>query len=458
VLSVQDAIGPATSNYIRKGIAYADSRNAALIVIEMDTPGGLDSAMREIIQAILASRVAVVSFVYPQGARAASAGTYILYASHVAAMAPATNTGAATPVAIGGSPAPAAPPQPDGDGAASDSSSQDGNETTEASDSEGDSAGDGDTATGRPAPQPATASERKAVNDAVAYIRSLAEQRGRNADWAEGAVRSGDSISAQAALDNNIIDIVAADIADLLRQLNGREVDLSGTPVVLATDGLVLERFEPDWRTRLLAVISNPTLAYMLMLLGIYGLIFEGYNPGAIVPGVVGAIALLLALFSLQVLPVNYAGMALMLLGIILMLAEFFVPSFGALGIGGIAAFVFGSVILFDTDVPGFAVSTPLIAAIATTGAGALMGIVFLAMKARGRPVVSGSEELLRARASALESFAGSGAVWAHGERWDAHSDAPVSKGQALRITRVEGLVLHVEPLQDTPAATGHQQ
>jgi membrane-bound serine protease (ClpP class) len=216
--------------------------------------------------------------------------------------------------------------------------------------------------------------------------------------------------------------------------------------VTLETSGLLFERIEPDWRTQLLQVISNPTVAYMLMLLGIYGLIFEGYNPGAIVPGVVGAISLLLALFAFQVLPVNYAGLALIALGVILMIAEFLVPSFGALGMGGIAAFVFGSVILMDSDVPGFGVSIPLIATIASAGALTLLGIVWLAMQSRVRPVVSGVEEMTHATAKALDDFAAEGAVWAHGERWKARTSAPVSKGQLLKITRVDGLVLYVEP------------
>ena len=447
LLGVQDAIGPATSDYISKGIAYAEERNATLVVLEMDTPGGLDSAMRDIIQAILSSRVPVATFVFPQGARAASAGTYILYASHIAAMAPATNTGAATPIAIGAPQSPISLPSGDGGGADEPASSGD----SEGGDDAGAEDGDPASPTSQePAIQPGTASERKAVNDAVAYIRSLAEQRGRNADWAERAVRSGDSISAQAALESNIIDIVAHDLSDLLRQIHGLEVVVGGQTRVLDTEGLIQERFEPDWRTKLLAVISNPTVAYMLMLLGIYGLIFEGYNPGAIVPGVVGAISLLLALFAFQVLPVNYAGMALILLGVILMAAEFFVPSFGALGIGGIAAFVFGSVILFDSDVPGLAVPLTLIGTIATTGAVALMGLIWFAMKSRIRPVVSGSEEMLHVPAEALEDFEREGPVRAHGELWHARSSQPVRAGQALRITMVDGLVLHVEPANDS--------
>ena len=436
LLSIHDAIGPATSHYLARGIETATDRGSTLIVIEMDTPGGLDTSMREIIQAILASPVPVVTFVYPQGARAASAGTYVLYASHVAAMAPATNLGAATPVAVGGTP----PRDPSARDGAGDSEPTEGAEPEVESDSP------------PPAPEPATASERKAINDAVAYIRSLAEQRGRNAEWAERAVRSGESLSAQAALAAGVIDVIANDLDDLLTKLDGRRVSVNGTEQTLRTDGLIYERVEPDWRTRLLAVITNPTVAYMLMLLGIYGLIFEGYNPGAILPGVVGAIALLLALYAFQILPVNYAGLALIVLGVVLIIAEFMVPSFGALGFGGIAAFVFGSVILIDTDIPGYGVSIPLLVAIATTAAFALLGLIWFALRSRKLPVVSGVEELMKAVATALEDFDREGAVWVHGERWRARSAAPVRKGQQLRVIAVENLVLRVEP-HDT-----HQQ
>jgi membrane-bound serine protease (ClpP class) len=441
VLQVQDAIGPATSNYVRKGLAHAEEQNAALVVLEMDTPGGLDTAMREIIQAILRSPVPVATFVWPQGARAASAGTYILYASHIAAMAPATNLGAATPVAIGGSsPAPLPSGGPDETDDADDDATGEGSE-------EEDAADDADGRARRPAPDPVTASERKAINDAVAYIRSLAERRGRNADWAEQAVRSAESLSADAALANNVIDIVATDLADLLRQLDGRSVVIDGQTRTLATTNATLERFEPDWRTRFLAVITNPTVAYMLMLLGIYGLIFEGYNPGAIVPGVVGAISLLLALFAFQILPVNYAGLALIVLGVILMIAEFLVPSFGALGFGGVAAFIFGSLILIDTDVPGFAIARPLIATIATGAALTLLAVIWFAMRSRVKPIVSGIEEMTHFTAVALENFDREGAVRLRGERWRARSANPVTSGQILKVTRVDGLTLHVEPV-----------
>jgi membrane-bound serine protease (ClpP class) len=414
--------------------------------------------MRNIIQAILVSTVPVATFVYPPGARAASAGTYILYASHIAAMAPATNVGAATPVQIGGAqpsaPNPADRNAPDdadrgspSPSPAPDDENQPGGENREAPPGEPANREPSPAERESPPPQPATTEERKAINDAVAYIRSLAERRGRNADWAERAVRYSESLSARAALDRGVIDLIASDVPDLLRQTDGMQVMLPAGSATLATDDATLERFDADWRTRLLAVITNPTVAYILMLIGIYGLVLEGYNPGGVLPGVVGGISLLLALFAFQILPVNYAGLALILLGVILMISETLVPSFGALGFGGIASFVLGSVILMDEDVPGFGISRPLIGAIATAGALALLGTIWVAIKTRRRPVVSGTEQLTNQLASALESFETEGDVWIHGERWRARSPVPVRKGQKLEVLRVDGLLLHVEPV-----------
>jgi membrane-bound serine protease (ClpP class) len=336
-------------------------------------------------------------------------------------MAPATSGGAATPVQIGGAPTP------------EDTEDQDPDEERERR------------------PSPRDAAERKAINDAVSYIRGLAEQRDRNADWAEQAVREAVSINSREALEKNVINILARDFEDLLEQLHGMEVETTAGMLRINTTDMTLERIEPDWRTELLSVLTNPTVAYLLMLIGIYGLIFEGYNPGAIVPGVVGAICLLLALFAFQVLPVNYAGFALIALGIILIISEAFVPSFGILGIGGLISFIIGSIILMDTDVPGFGIPLPLIAGISIVGGLVTFSIIGFALRARQTPIVSGQEEMVGMLATAREDFEDTGRVWVRSEVWRGQARRPVHKGQKLRVTAVDGLVLQVEPLDDDP-------
>jgi membrane-bound serine protease (ClpP class) len=418
LVEINGPIGPALSHYVEHALADADNQHSSVVILQMDTPGGLDTSMRDIIKAILASPVPVVTYVAPSGARAASAGTYILYASHLAAMAPATNLGAATPISIGGG-EPSSPP-------------------VNPSDDKKEKAPD--------AAPAGTASERKAVNDAVAYIRALAQLRGRNADWAEAAVRNAASLSADDALEQHVVEIIAKDVPDLLRQLQGRKIKAAERDLVLDTGGLAVRRIAPDWRTRVLLVLTHPTIAYGLLLIGIYGLLLEGYNPGAVLPGVVGALSLLLGLYGLQLLAVNYAGLALMTLGIGLIVAEFFMPAFGSLGVGGLAAFVVGSIILFDNNASGLQVALPLIAGIAVAGGLLVVTIGWLAARARRRPLSAGVETMIGATVEAVGDCQDRCVVRYGGELWTAHTASPLRAGQQARIVKVVDLTLWVEP------------
>ncbi|QXH35672.1 NfeD family protein [Pseudomonas muyukensis] len=410
LLSVDDAIGPASADYLLRGLEQASEQQAQLVVIRLDTPGGLDSAMRQIVKAILASPVPVATYVAPSGARAASAGTYILYASHVAAMAPGTNLGAATPVQIGQVDKPPVPPEQD-------------------------------------------TLARKQVNDAAAYLRGLAQLHGRNADWAEKAVREAVSLSASEAQRLKVIDLLASDLPALLRQLDGKTLVAAGQALQLHTAGANLVEHLPDWRTRLLAVITNPSVALILMMIGVYGLLFEFINPGSGVGGVVGGICLLLALYALQLLPVSHAGVALILLGLAFMVAEAFLPSFGVVGFGGVVAFVVGALILMDTDAPGFGIPLALIIALAVVSALLLGGVLGMALRARRKALVSGDAGLVGSLVTvtlvrADNPFCGS--VQAQGEQWQVRCATPLQAGQHVRVTARHGLTLEVSATAPT--------
>ena len=428
LLEIKGPIGPATSDYIHRGFEKARAQNAAVVILRMDTPGGLDTSMREIIQDILSSPFPVITYVAPGGARAASAGTYILYASHVAAMAPATNLGAATPVRIGGSPVPFPTPK--------DADEEKDKKPAGEKEAEPDAK--------KKPPKPTL--DDKMVNDAVAYIRGLAQLRGRNVEWAEKAVREAASLPAEEALEAGVIDLLASDVDELLTKAQGRTVTLLGREQSLETANARVTAIEPDWRTKLLAVITNPNVAYILLLIGIYGIIFEFYSPGIIFPGVIGAISLLLALFALHVLPINYAGLGLILLGIAFMAAEAFLPAFGALGIGGIIAFVIGSVMLIDTEAPGFGISWVVIGSVAATSAAFFMLVIAMALKARRRPVVSGREGMIGSRGRVIDWAGRAGHVRVRGEVWSASSSAPLEPGREIRVAALVGLTLNVVP------------
>ncbi|MEZ9002271.1 nodulation protein NfeD [Vibrio splendidus] len=435
VIEVNGGIGPATSDYLTREIEQAHDEQAKLIILKMNTPGGLDSSMRDIIRSITTSPIPIATWVGPAGSRAASAGTYILLASHIASMAPGTNLGAATPVSLGGGKAPTNPLSPQ------DDANKDDNTSTSEQDETKQENSDQVKAT--------TAMEKKVINDAAAYIVSLAKLHNRNEEWAEKAVREAASLDSENALTLNVIDFIASDLQQLVELSNGRTVTINGVSQEVQLSDVAFVEQEQDWRFRLLSVITNPNVAYILMLIGIYGLLLEFYNPGVGLPGVLGGICLLLAMYSLQMLPVSYAGLALILLGIALMVAEAFSPSFGIFGLGGVAAFTLGSIMLMDTEVPGYQIALPLIIGISLFSVAFIVVTISMLVRVRNKPVTTGMEAVVGDTGKVVSGFPGVGRVLVEGEIWQAKCASELQVGQIIRVTKLTGLSLDVEALPD---------
>lgn len=435
VIEINGVIGPATSDYLTREIEQAHDEQAKLIILKMNTPGGLDTSMRDIIRAITTSPIPVATWVGPAGSRAASAGTYILLASHIASMAPGTNLGAATPVSLGGGKAPSNPLSPQ------DDTNKDGDTSTANESTQEPQNSDQVKAT--------TAMEKKVINDAAAYIVSLAKLQNRNEEWAEKAVREAASLDSDNALTLNVIDFIASDLQQLVELSNRRTITINGVSQEIQLSEVAFVEREQDWRFSLLSVITNPNVAYILMLIGIYGLLLEFYNPGVGLPGVLGGICLLLAMYSLQMLPVSYAGLALILLGIALMVAEAFSPSFGIFGLGGVAAFTLGSIMLMDTEVPGYQIALPLIIGISLFSVAFIVVTISMLVRVRSKPVTTGMEAVVGDTGKVVSGFPGAGRVLVEGEIWQAKCASELQAGQIIRVTKLTGLSLDVEALPD---------
>lgn len=420
-IALDGPIGPAAAEYFDDASQRALADGAVAIVLRLDTPGGLADSMRQIITSMLSCRLPVLVYVAPGGARAASAGTYILYAGQIAAMAPATHLGAATPIQLGGT-----TPMPDAADKPATASSSVEDKSVEGDDAE----------------------SHKTLNDAIAYIRSLAQLRGRNAPWAEQAVRGAATLTASEAAQQHVIDFVATDVADLLAKADGRRVQVGDRSVTLQLKGATVRDYAPGARTRFLAIITNPTIAYLLLLAGIFGLVLEALHPGAMLPGIFGGICLLVGLYALQLLPVNYAGLALMALGVGLLVAEAVNPSVGALGAGGLVSFVIGSIMLMKADVPGYGVNLGVIGGLATGAVALLALIVWLVLRSRRMHPVNGDVAMVTESGELLEPVSAGGEAWVmlRGERWRVHCDSALPAGARVRVVRRQGLLLWVEP------------